>query len=71
MQLIFPAIGIIGILAFYSGCIKKEPWETENYELGYDEGYLDGEWDTCKKFSDNLPNGLYDRFKPKYCKDFW
>jgi hypothetical protein len=60
---------ILGGLIFftYSKC-SKEVYETEEYEVGYDEGYNAGYDFVCRKFEQSLPNSLYESNKPRYCR---
>ncbi len=48
-----------------------EPWETKDFELGYNDGYGAGVWNTCKDFYYNLPSQLYNRYKPSSCKSYY
>jgi hypothetical protein len=64
-------VGLIlfgGLIFFtYSKC-SKEVYETEEYQLGYDDGYNAGYDFVCKKFEQELRSAAYENSKPKYCR---
>lgn len=57
-----------GLIFFtYSKC-STEVYETEEYQMGYDEGYNAGYDFVCRKFEQRLSSGVYENSKPKYCR---
>ena len=60
------------VLAVMLGFIgsTKEPVVTEEYHVGFYDGYNEGVKEACQKFQDSLPANLYPLFQPEVC-DGW